>query len=638
MSSRISTKNFTFGAFRLDTTRRLLTRAAGEAVPLTPKGFELLLLLVESEGRLLTKADLMNKMWPDSFVEEGNLTQTVSVLRKALGDNPHQHQYIVTVPGQGYQFIAPVREVFAEDEILEKSVLFDSYPSEIPNAGPPVSSPAPNPPPKPRNPRLLWLAVPLVVLLACGAYWFYPLAKPATLREIKTLAVLPFEDLSAEPTEKYLGVSLADALAGKFSTLKQITVRPTRTVLKYADKRKDIASIGRELQVDAVLDGRIQSAGGRVRVSVQLIRTADNAVLWTGNFDDQFTNFFAVQDSISQKVVQSLGLQIDEKERERFNRRGTENAEAYQDYLRGRFFWSKRTGGDFQKAIVQFEQAAQKDPNFALAFAGLADCYTLMPLYMGIPGGEAFPKALEYANKALQLDEQLAEVHTTLGYIKQHSAHPAEAEIAFKRAIELNPNYPTAHHWYSRFLRDVNRFDEALVEIKRANELDPTSVVIMINIAQTYKEQGNDDAAVEELKKALSFDPDFTLTHDELARVYLKKGLSAEALLEAQKAVNLSNRSQHPLLITLGEVYIKLGRRQEALAIIRELEEKYAAASSYYIASLYAQLGEKEKVFKWLERAVKEKHIDLLIIKDEPNFAPYRTDPRFQELVRQIGL
>lgn len=426
-------KIYEFEEFRLDAkSHRLFRRAGGELVPLTPKAVELLLVLIQNKGRTLTKDELLDMVWKGSFIEEANLSQTIFVLRKALDDHIKEPRFILTAPNLGYQFIASVREINPEDEILKESFLTD------------VREPATekqSTKDKGRRTNLLWFAVaPLILLLAFGGYWFYPTAKPATVSEIKTIAVLPFEDLSEGQTEKYLGVSLADVLAKQFGGLKQITVRPTFAVLKYAESRQDVQKIGRELQVDAVLDGRVQRIGERLRVNIQLIRTADKTTIWTENFDDKFTNFFAVQDSISQKVISSLAVRMDDNERKKFNWRGTANAAAYQDYLRGRFFWNKRTTENLQIAIGHFEQVTQKDPNFALAYTGLADSYQLLSEYGAATPHEVFPKAKAAANKALELDDQSAEAHTALAYTQfVYDWDWTGAEQSFKRALESNP-------------------------------------------------------------------------------------------------------------------------------------------------------------------------------------------------------
>jgi len=477
---------YEFEEFRLDAkSHRLFRRETGELVPLTPKAVEVLLYLVENAGRVLSKDEILEAVWENAFVEESNLSQTIFVLRKTLGENTKEPRFILTAPNRGYQFIAEVKKINTDDEILEESFLSESQSLGVESREPRAESP--NPKSKIQNLKSLWLAVPIILLIGLGVYWFYPKPIPVTVREIKTIAVLPFEDLSAEQTEKYLGLSLADALTNKFGNLKEITVRPTRAVLKYADSREEASKIGRELQVDAVLDGRIQRIGERIRVSVQLVRTSDNVTIWTGNFDDQFTNFFAVQDSISQKVVQSLALQIDEGERQKFNRHGTENADAYQDYLRGRYFWNKRTGENLRKAITHFEQATQKDPNFALAFAGLADSYILLSEYNEMSPHEAFPKAKAIIKRALEIDDQLAEIHAALGYTQAfYDWDFAGAEKSFKRSLELNPNYATAHQWYGEFIVALGRFDEAHQHLERAIRVDPVSPILFSTVAGFY--------------------------------------------------------------------------------------------------------------------------------------------------------
>jgi TolB-like protein/DNA-binding winged helix-turn-helix (wHTH) protein/thioredoxin-like negative regulator of GroEL len=625
---------YVFEDFRLDTKNHRLTRINTNAViSLTPRVAELLIYMARNAGRVLSKHELLEAVWENAFVEESNLSQSIFVLRKALGDDTKNPRFILTAPNRGYEFIAKVAERGKDDETPEDGIFSEGTKFEVPSSGTRISKPN-----RPRQGiRLFGLVVPLILAVTVGIYWFYAKPKPTKVSEIKTIAILPFEDLSADKGEKYLGVSLADTLVNKFGSLSEITVRPTRSVLKYAEGREDVGKVGRELQVDAVLDGRIQRVGERMRISVQLIRISDNATIWTEQFDDQFTNFFAVQDSISQKVVQSLALQMNERERERFSRRGTENAEAYQDYLRGIFFLNKRINDNLPKAARYFEQAIQKDPNFALAHAGLANSYLIMPEYAATSTLESFPLARKHVTKALELDAELGEAHAILaGVNAEQNGDVAETEKELQRAIELSPNFMTAHRWYAANLRRQGRYEESLAELKRARELDPSAPEVMINIAQTYKILGNYDAAIAQLNEGLSFNPDHAITHDELARVLYKKGLYAEALPESLKAVDLSNRL-HTLLVTLAEIYIKLGEHGKASDVIKELEEKYPGAASYYIAMLYSESGNKEKMFSWLERAMKEKPRCLVELKDEPHFSPYRSEPRFQDLVRRIG-
>jgi DNA-binding winged helix-turn-helix (wHTH) protein/TolB-like protein/Tfp pilus assembly protein PilF len=624
-------KVYEFEEFRLDAkSHRLFRRANGELVPLTPKAVELLLVLIENKGRILSKEELLDTVWGNSFVEESNLSQTIFVLRKTLGENTKEPRFILTAPNRGYQFIAPVSEVRTEDEILEESFLSGVQQSETEKQ---------RTKDKGQRTNLIWLAVPLVLLLAFGVYWLYPAAKPATLREIKTIAVLPFDDLSAEQTEKYLGVSLADALTNKFGGLKQITVRPTRTVLKYADSRDEASKIGRELQVDALLDGRIQRIGERVRVSVQLVRTSDNATIWTGNFDDRFTNFFAVQDSISRQVAQSLALQIDEKEREKFNRRGTENAAAYQEYLLGRFFWNKRSANDLDRAVEHFKRAVELDENFAQAYAGLAETYAIYPFYAVVEDKESLPKARAAATRALEIDGELAEAYTVIAYVRsQYDFDWNGAEKSYLRAIELNPNYPTTRQWYGEFLAFQNRTDESLAQMNKAIELDPTSLSTNTALALSYLISHQFEKALETTDKVLQMDANFTVAQHYKARALFLSGRREEAFEIYRKVIAASNGSAY-FKADLGCLYGKAGNEAEARKILAELYEtaKEKSVSPYYFAMVHIGLNEREKAFDYLRKAVAEHDNNVIVLKVGANFDSVRDDPRFIEVLRSAN-
>ncbi len=629
-------KIYEFEEFRLDAkSHRLFRRESGELVPLTPKAAELLLFLIQNRGQILSKNELLDTVWGNSFVEDANLSQTIFVLRKTLGEDTKNPRFILTAPNRGYQFIAPVKEIHTEDKILEESFLSDTQ-AKTPDSKFQIS----NLKSKIQNLKLMWLVVPLIFVAAFGVYRFYPpAAKPASISEIKTIAILPFEDLSAEQTEKYLGVSLADALAKKFGGLKQITVRPTSSVLKYAENRADVQTIGRELQVDAVLDGRIQRDGERVRVSIQLVRTSDNRTIWTGNFDDKFTNFFAVQDSVSQKVVQSLALQMNEKERERFNRLGTENAAAYQDYLRGLSFWNKRTGADLQKAIEQFGQAVQKDPNFALAYSGLANCYILLPEYGVATTRESFGKAQESIEKALQLDNELAEVHTALGYKQAfYDWNWTAAEQSFKRALELNPNYATARQWYAEYLSELKRFDEAHEQFALAMQIDPTSPIIINSKAHSYFNERKYDQSISQLQKCLELDPNFGYSYSNMAFAFEEKGMFDEALAAHIKAVTLWNEPSDAVE-ELERAFAKKGIKGYWQARLEQFKTrphlKNSPAQSQ--AFCYAKLGDKERALEWLNLSFQRRERYLTTARISPAFELLYDDSRFQDLVRRMG-
>jgi TolB-like protein/DNA-binding winged helix-turn-helix (wHTH) protein/Tfp pilus assembly protein PilF len=633
---------YEFEEFRLEAkSHRLFRRADGGLVPLTPKAVELLLFLVQNAGRVLSKEEILDTVWENSFVEEANLSQTVFVLRKTLGENTKEPRFILTVPNRGYQFIASVREAAAKDAILEESFLSGEYSSNIQDSRLKIQDPNPNPNPKSeiRNPKSIWFAVPVFALVVFGVYWFYPAARPVTVREIKTIAILPFEDLSAEQTDKYLGVSLAEALANKFSGLKQITVRPSRSVSKYAESRADARTIGRELQVDAVLDGRIQHVGERIRVSVQLIRTADNATIWTENFDDDFTNFFAVQDSISQKVVRSLALRLDEQEREKFDRRGTQNAAAYQDYLRGRYFWNKRTAGDLQKAIDEFGRAVEKDPNFALPYTGLADSYQLLAEYGAAAPDEAFPKAKAAANRALTLDEQSAEAHTALAYtLAFYDRDWAAAEKSFQRAIELNPNYATAHQWYGEFLLVMGRFEESRAQLEGALEIDPVSPIILSDLAGFYEYLGDSEKQIEQARKVIEIDPNFAYGYFFLGLGYERKGMDQEASETLARTMTLFGEPPE-CAEEVQAAFQKNGMKGWWRKRLEQIESRPHLKNfqAYHKALVKIRLDDKEGALEALDQSFQRKERLIINAGYDRHFDPLRQTARFQALLRRLG-
>ena len=631
---------YEFEEFRLEAkSQRLFRRETGELVPLTPKAVELLLFFVRQAGRILSKEELLDAVWKNSFVEESNLSQTIFVLRKTLGENTKNPRFILTVPNRGYRFIAPVNETGARDAILEESFLSETKPSETQNSELKTQNPLQRS--KIKNRKLYLLIAPLVLLLAGGVYWYYsqPVEKPATVSEIKSIAVLPFEDLSAEQTDKYLGVGLADALANKFGGLKQITVRPTRAVLKYAETREDAAKIGRELKVDALLDGRIQRDGDRLRVSVQLIRTVDNATLWTENFDAPLTDFFSLQDSISRKVVESLALEIDDNDRRKLNGRGTANPEAYQEYLLGRFFWNKRSAEDLNRAIEHFNRAVELDADFAQAYAGLADTYAIYPFYAVTEDKQALPKARAAALRALAFDDELAEAHTALAYVQsQYDFDWRGAEKSYLRAIDLNPNLPTARQWYGEFLAFQNRIDESLAQMQRAIELDPTSLSANAAPALAFNASRRFEKTLDVTDKVLEMDAGFLPALHYKARALFFLGRRDEALEIYRKVVAASNGSLY-FKADLSCLYAMAGNKTEARRILSELAEtaKSKTVSPYYFAIVHVGLGEKEKAFEYLRKAVAERDNNVIVLKVGISFDSVRNDPQFIEILKSAN-
>jgi tetratricopeptide (TPR) repeat protein len=447
--------------------------------------------------------------------------------------------------------------------------------------------------------------------------------------------------LKPEGGDEVLEVGLADALITRLSNIKRIIVRPTSAVLRYAGPSTlDLGSAGRELGVDALLSGHVQQEGDRIRVTVQLVRVADGATLWAESFNDSFTNIFAVQDSISEKVTHALALELTGEERRMVTKRYTENTEAYQEYLKGRWFWNKRTEETIKKGIECFARAAQMDPNYAQAYAGIAESYAILNMYSVNRSEDAFPKARDAALKALALDDALAEAHNALGLVKeQYEFDWSGAEVEFKRAIELNPNYATAHQWYSEYLAFLGRTEESLGQIKRAYELDPTSLIITTTLGFPYMCARRCDQAIEEFQKALEMDLRFPLTRYYMGNCYVQKGMLEEAVAEYRQAVAHS-RGSAMFVAGLGYALAASGRKDEALWLLNELLErsKNHNISATSIAEIYAGLGERDQALAWLEKAYREREDLLVTLKVNTRLHGLRADPRFTDLLRRVGL
>ena len=644
---------FEFGGYRLDPIEHQLLRD-GKVIALTPKAFETLRLLVENSGHLLEKDRLMEMLWADAFVEEGNLADNISKIRQALGDSRKDPKFIETVSGRGYRFIAEVEKVGASETVRDQSQETDAAVTPPPptddlyidphGEGPPPAGVRANPPIAVTTRwQQIRTPVAILILLLAGTLAFYvskadrllPSTSPAIPRSI---AVLPFRPLTAGSRDEALELGVSDTLISGLSRLRQISVRPISSVRKYAGLEQDASAAGRELNVDCVLDGSIQRSGERIRISARLVRVADGTTLWSETFDEEFTDIFDVQDSISQKIVGALALQLSGSERTELIKKYTANTEAYHLYLKGRFFWNKLTPDGLQKSLNFYSQAIEIDPNYALAYAGLADSYNLLGSYGFWPLKDSHPKARAAAEKALELDGNLAEAHASLAtVIADYYWEWSEAEKHFKRAIDLNPNYAVARYWYSQHLSRMGYLDEAVDEARRAQALDPLSSSADAHVGLAlYRARRFDDAAAE-LRKAIEFNPNAIDAHIFLGFVYVQQGKSDEALSEFQTVVQLSERNPS-MLALLGYGYASAGRPVEARAILKKFELEGLPVTQIEIAMIYMALGEKDKAFEWLEKAFEERAWQLGFLKVEPIFDPLRDDLRFNELMRRVNL
>lgn len=505
----------------------------------------------------------------------------------------------------------------------------------LPAAQTPTSTRALNKPK--RRGFMIALVAVIALIIVVASYFYFARNRPAA---IESIAVLPLENRSGSSDTDYLSDGLADSLIYRLSQLPNLKVSPTTSVMKYKGKSTDVAWIAKELQVDAVMSGRLVQRGDDLSISVQLIDARSNKLIWAEQYERKISDLLATQREIAASIAQKLELKLSGTDSNGITKHYTESNEAYQFYLKGRFYWNKRTGENLKKAIEQFQQAADKDSNFALAYAGLADCYSLLDEYAGIPSSETLPKAKAAASRALHIDDSLAEAHTSVAYVNFNSWQFDEAEKEYKREIELNPNYANAHHWYSAYLRTAGRLQEAMTEMKRAQQLDPLSSIINANIGNLYFLLNGDlNAAIEEYKKVIELDPEFPRAHEDLGAAYLKLGRGQEAIAELQKAVEASGRAAKELGY-LGYGYAVVGKRAEAIAILKELEARYIRHESpgMYLAVVYGGLQERDQAFAWLEKDF-QAHVGMLY--DVALYLQYeslRDDPRYLNLLRRIGL
>jgi DNA-binding winged helix-turn-helix (wHTH) protein/Tfp pilus assembly protein PilF len=580
--------SYEFGPFHLDGSKRLLT-SRGESVPLTPKAFDTLLVLVEHAGKVMEKEELLRMVWPDTVVEEGNLSFNIHGLRKALGERPREHKYILTIPGRGYCFVADTRKVAAAERD-EGSARTGAGRQERP--------------------------------------------------PVKSLAVLPFQSPGHAADDDYLGLGIADALITRLGGLRQVVVRPTISVRKYASVDESPASIGRELGVESILEGSIRRSGDRLRVTVQLISVRDGAELWAERFDESLTDVFVVEDRVSERVAEALKIKLSEAELELLAKRYTANPDAFQSYLKGRYYWNKRTRDGIRRGIEHFEQAIEQDPLYALAYAGLADCYSLLSMHGVLQPREAFTRARAAAIRALEIDDQLAEAHASLAYANLYYEWDwAAAEREFKRSIDLNPNYATAHHWYHEYLVLRGRIVEATEEIKKAQELDPLSPAINAAMVLPLLNSGQYEQGIDGLKRVIELDPGFYRGHMFLGIAYVLVGQYEMAFKQLQEAMALSENGTRATC-ALGWAYAVASKPDEARAVMDELQgrmqERYVPP--YSLAIICTALGETDKAFEWLEKGYQARDEWLTRLGIAVELDSLRADPRFRRLMERVGL
>jgi len=653
--------SYHFGPFTLHPRRRTLSRE-GLDIPVTPKAFDLLLFFAQNPNRVISKDELLKAVWADSFVEEGNLTQNVFLLRKALGQKSEDSGLIATIPRKGYQFTAEVTIVnqaarAAEAPAGEFSGIAISaahvaikreIEQESGQVGGSSSSELAGLLPAGSTAQWRWWraalyagAIILVLVVASYLSWQLFRTAPAAPKRIM-LAVLPFQNLTGDPEQEYFADGLTEELIAQLGRLhpEQLGVIARTSVMGYKHSGKRLDQIGRELSVQYVLECSFRRTADHLRLTVQLVRVKDQSHLWAENYDRLVQDILAVQDDVARSVAREIQLHLTQEQQADLTEHRTVDPVAHESYLKGRFFWNKRTELGFRKAIDHFQLAIAKDPSYAQAYAGLADSYLLLSGYGLEPQGQELPKAKAAATKAIAIDDRLAEAYATLGLIAlQHDWDWPDSERNLKRALELNPNYSVAHDYYGDgYLRSVGKAAEAIAELRKAHELDPLSLIIATDLAKNLCFADRYAEGMEQFRRVLEVDPDFAQAHYYLSRAYALKGRYAEAMAETGK---IKPPDAMPFGIgQRGYVYALQGKRRDALEIAEQLQQASLNRhiDPHYVADIYIALGDKDLAFAWLDKTYADHSPEIVLLKVDPKYDPARLDRRFADLMRRVRI
>jgi TolB-like protein/DNA-binding winged helix-turn-helix (wHTH) protein/Flp pilus assembly protein TadD len=633
------TRRLRFSVFEIDLNAGEL-RKHGMKIRIQEQPFQLLATLIEHAGEIVSREDLQKKLWTaDTFVDfDHGLNKAINKIRDALGDSADSPRFVETVSRRGYRFLAEVQDANGpfnqrldlgnESRSAVESLLHTDFAGKqaIPR----------------RSPLLSTWKLPILVVLVLvipGAIWKIHSWKHPPL-VIRSLAVLPLESLSNDASQDYFADGMTDELISDLGQISALRVISRTSVMAYKHARKPLPQIARELNVDAVVEGTVLRSGDQVRITAQLIQAAADKHLWSQSYEGELRNTLALQNQVASAIADQIRINLNPQEQAALKTARVVDPEAYQSYLKGRFFWNKRTSDGLQAALAYFNQAIEEDPTYAQGYSGLADTYALLGdwQYAVMTAKEALPKAKAAAVKALDLDSTLGEAHNSLAFCLDGFDWDLESGgKEFRRAIELNPGYATAHHWYAWHLALLRRYDEAIAEMKKAQNLDPLSLIIDADLAELLALAHSYDESIIQSRKAIEMDPNFALAHNQLAQAYLQKQMNEDAVAELQKAVQLSGGSP-TCIANLARAYVASGKRNEAEKLLRDLKNRstpgYSHASE--IAAIYASLGDTDQAMSWLQKGYEERFNPGVLLR--PGFDSLRSDPRFQDLASRVGL
>jgi len=628
-----------FGVFELDLRAGEL-RKHGLRIRLQEQPFQVLAMLLERRGEVVTRGELQKKLWPaDTFVDfDHGLNKAINKIREALSDSAESPRFVETVARRGYRFLVEVKVVDAASVPNAQLATQPLRETESDDRREQASKLAMF---KHLLPSSLWkvsVFVPLLMAASLAAWKLPSWHTPSPV--IRSLAVLPLESLSSDASQDYFADGMTDELISNLGQISALRVISRTSVMTYKHASKPLPQIARELNVDAVVEGTVLRSGDQVRITAQLIQASSDKHLWSQSYQGELRDTLALQSQVARAIADQIRINLNPQEQAALKAVKVVNPEAYESYLKGRYFWNKRTADGLKVALAYFTQAIEEDPKYARAYSGLADTYALLGdwQYAVMTPKQALPKAKAAAIRALELDNALGEAHNSLAFcLDGFDWNFESAGEEFRRAIELNPGYATAHHWYAWHLSLLGHYDEAIAEMRKAKNLDPLSLIISADLAELLVIAHLYDESILESRKTIEMDPNFALAHNQLGQAYLQKQMHDEAITELQRAVQLSGGSP-TLIANLARAYVASGERIEAVKLLNDLKKRsnptYSHASE--IAVVYAALGDKDQAMNWLEKGYEERFNPGVLLR--PGFDPLRADARFENLVRSIGL
>ena len=628
-----------FGVFELD-LRAAELRKHGLRIRLQEQPFQVLAMLLEHPGEVVTREELQKKLWPaDTFVDfDHGLNKAINKLREALGDSAESPRFVETVARRGYRFLAEVKVADAAPA-RSSGVATQFQPTEVARTLPQSTAKSAFPARRLLSIARISFVLVLLLLTASLAAWkLHPWNRSSPV--IRSLAVLPLESLSNDPLQDYFADGMTDELISDLGQISALRVISRTSVMVYKHAHKPLPQIARELNVDAIVEGTVLRSGDQVRITAQLIDASADKHLWSQSYEGELRDTLALQSKVARAIADQIQINLNPREQAVLRSAKVVNPVAYVSYLKGRYFWNKRSAESLKVALAYFNQAIDEDPAYAEAYSGLSDTYALLGdwQYAVMTPKEALPKAKAAAIKALELDSTLGEAHNSLAFCFDGFDWNFDAAgKEFLRAIELNPGYATAHHWYAWHLALLHRYDEALAEMRKAEGLDPLSLIINADLAELLALAHSYDESIQQSRKTIEMDPNFGLAHNHLGQAYLQKHMYPEAIAELQKAVQLSGGGP-TCMANLARADAASGKRGEAEKLLSDLKKRSSPGYSHgsEIAVIYASLGDMDQAMNWLEKGYEERFNPGVLLR--PGFDPLRSDPRFQDLVRRIGL